>query len=334
MGSSPIDGDTGAAASESAHAACSDQSMALIPRGSRVLTVGDGDFVFSEALAEAHRPLGVGKLVATTLDSEDEIRSLYAEAPSRLERLRAAGAEVVCGVDARRLGQADHLDNVEPFDRIVFNFPLLPVKAHAKGTRTVDVHVANRRMLVEFLQRAPVLLRPDGVVAIASKECFPYSWWRLDALPQWAGGELRLVASLPWQHTEYPSLYRGPCNVNKDASVKPTDAEIFVYAREGCNPRLGLPTRVALDSCASGSGVGPSDDGSKCRRPVVHKDFFCELCKVRGMRSESELENHQRGKIHQKREALERRWEEQVLHERVGKAARGDERSRSRGVSD
>merc|ERR1712151_1408752 len=126
------------------------------------------------------------------------------------------------------------------FDRIVFNFPLLPVRAHAKGTRTADVHCANQKMLVEFLRKAPGLLKPDGIVVIASKKCYPYSWWRLDALPKWADSELQHIASLPWQYTEYPSLYSGPCNVNRDAAVKPTDAVIFFYARGGNPAAAGI----------------------------------------------------------------------------------------------
>ncbi|CAE8734748.1 unnamed protein product, partial [Polarella glacialis] len=54
------------------------------------------------------------------------------------------------------------------------------------------------------------------------------------ALPQWSGGKLAFIGALPWQYTEYPTLYSGPCNVNRDASVKPTDATMFLFAHADC----------------------------------------------------------------------------------------------------
>jgi len=90
-------------------------------------------------------------------------------------------------------------------------------------------------MLVDFLGGAARLLTSNGLVLLASKDCYPYSWWRPEALPQWTVGDLELVAEIPWTRTEYPTLYRGPCNVDRDMAVKPTDAVIFVFGhRDHC----------------------------------------------------------------------------------------------------
>ncbi|CAE7515263.1 unnamed protein product, partial [Symbiodinium necroappetens] len=86
--------------------------------------------------------------------------------------------------------------------------------------------LTNARRLMQAPGRpfeSPSFWRADG-------DCYPYSWWRLESLPEWAGGQLAFMGAVPWQYTEYPSLYGGPCNVNRDASVKPTDATIFLYA--------------------------------------------------------------------------------------------------------
>eukprot|EP00913_Durusdinium_trenchii_P034097 g31915.t1 len=118
------------------------------------------------------------------------------------------------------------------------------------------------------------------------QDCYPYSWWRLEALPEWAGGELAFLGALPWQYTEYPSLYGGPCNVNRDASVKPTDAVIFLYAHADSKH-----FRRALDAAASA--------WKYCCSPCFPQqdpfDFRCEMCHA--------------GKMHRKRVALEQCWQ-------------------------
>jgi len=275
--------------------------VTIFPRGCRVLAVGDGDFVFSAALAAALQPLSPGSLVATGLDSEAEVRARYAAAGERLDRLREAGAEVLCGVDITRLGAKECPLTGRPaaFDRVVFNFPLLPAAANPR--RPVDVHVANRAMLTEFLRGVPRLLLPGGLAVIASKDCHPYSWWRIESLPEWSGGEMRLAGVLPWGYTEYPKLYSGPCNVNRDASVKPTLATIFVFAQVGYAGEHGDGTKIGdLRTFVSHKSNG---------RMRTRGRFNCDVCGVYGLPSASELTEHESGKIHQKRAGLERRWE-------------------------
>mmetsp|Transcript_44415 Transcript_44415/g.139261 ORF Transcript_44415/g.139261 Transcript_44415/m.139261 type:complete len:384 (+) Transcript_44415:56-1207(+) len=274
------------------------KAIRLLPQGCRILAVGEGDFAFSEALSAARRPLDAGLLVATSLDTEAELRSKYAGVAERLARIRSTGAEVICGVDARCLA-GGRLAGAEPFDRIVFNFPLLPVTEIEARSGLYDVHLANRAMLVEFLRSAPSMLRPDGIVVIASKDCFPYSWWRVEAMPQWSGGELAFVGMLPWQYTEYPSLYSGPCNVNRDASVKPTDAVIFAFARPGSS----------VFGTYSGNLVSEwNHSKGRVRLTPCIGQLQCLICNVNGL-SEQDLAQHEAGKIHRKRAALEQRWE-------------------------
>jgi len=186
-----------------------------------------------------------------------------------------------------------------PFERIIFNFPLLPMKVHKPRASNNDVQIANRAMLVEFLRGAASFLRKDGVLLIANKDCYPYSWWRLEALPEWAGGELMCLGALPWKYTEYPSLYGGPCNVNRDASVKPTDAVIFLYVHAD-SPSY----RRAINAAAS-SWRYCCSPGCVQQDPF---DFRCEVCLV-STRTAADFAAHKAGKIHRKRVALEDCWE-------------------------
>ncbi|CAE7708596.1 HIPP41, partial [Symbiodinium sp. CCMP2456] len=270
----------------------------LLPGGCRTLAVGEGDFAFSEGLSASRSCTGSApELVVTCLEPEEDIRSQYADADQRLARLRGDGAKVICGVDATELLKGPLVDE-EPFERIVFNFPLLPTKVHKPRASSADVQIANRAMLVEFLRGAATFLRKDGLLLIANKDCYPYSWWRLESLPEWAGGQLAFMGAVPWQYTEYPSLYGGPCNVNRDASVKPTDATIFLYAhRDSENFRLALEAASSWRYCC--------DPGQSKQGPF---SFRCDMCHV-STRTAGDLHAHEAGKIHKKRAHLERLWQ-------------------------
>merc|ERR1711862_621124 len=49
--------------------------------------------------------------------------------------------------------------------------------------------------------------------------------------------------------------------------------------------------------------------GSGIRLATPKGEFRCDICRLNGMSSEKDLEAHKAGKIHRKREDLERRWE-------------------------
>ncbi|CAE8585458.1 unnamed protein product [Polarella glacialis] len=302
-------------------------TLTLLPReGSRLLLLGEGNFAFSASLVEATATGGSfgSHLVATSFDMEAEVVSRYGRAAvSRLASLREAGARLVFGVDASRLGTLLSLQRLlgnckgpqccgceSPscggFDRIVFNFPLLPAASNHARRCGVDLILAHRALLSAFLCGAAQLLRPGGLVLLASKDCYPYSWWRPESLSLWSGGKLALVTELSWEHTEYPSLYSGPCNVDRDASVKPTDGVIFVYSW-------------------AGSAEGPSEEQLRVAGRPSPRLLHCELCRVDGLTSPEDLLSHQGGKIHKRRTELEDRWSK--LLQSVGlEAEGGDER--------
>lgn len=151
----------------------------------RILTVGDGNFTFSRALA---RGLKSGpKLAATSYDTSDELRAAY-DCEDVLTELRDSGARVYHGVDACELpttlaqaksaasGEDDQPELAEEYDRIVFQFPLVRRKLTAEEHRKdPNEAIRNRRLLRLFLESSVPLLAPGGEVHITSKIGKPYS---------------------------------------------------------------------------------------------------------------------------------------------------------------
>lgn len=294
-----------------ATSSCGDEParITVFPAGCRTHIVGDGDFAFAAALTESRLRVSVPRasprgahgdktaaegatesaaepdFVATCYDSAEEIERKYAHGPCRVEQLRAAGACVEFGVDATLLAAGPYAKG-RSFDRVVFNFPQIP------GSKDV---ARNRMMLSRFLKAAETVLAPAGLVVIANKSVSPYCWWRLEALPAFADcSGLELAAELPWARTEYPSLYSGPCNVDRDQSVNAGDAIIFVYARPGRSSMCGLPV-------PSDVVLGP-------------RELHCEICRV-WPQKEIDFKSHVAGKMHRKRLELEKQWEALVASE-------------------
>ncbi len=147
--------------------------------GCRVLTVGDGDLSFSVALSERGR---CASLTASTL--EPDLETLQREYDGLDVRGHAGRIdEVRYGVDARRLAFDD-----ESFDRIVFNFPCLPVSdgkdGNSEGSGKADAAAIedNKELVRAFVRSAVPLLAPGGEIHIAHKTKEPFSWWGFPGL--------------------------------------------------------------------------------------------------------------------------------------------------------
>nr|GMC51685.1 heavy metal-associated isoprenylated plant protein 41-like [Ipomoea batatas] len=86
----------------------------------KILLVGDGDFSFSLCLANSFG--SASNILASSLDSYDEVTKKYKDAKSNLEKLQHLGATILHGVDAIKMKLHTDL-RMRKFDRIIFNFP-------------------------------------------------------------------------------------------------------------------------------------------------------------------------------------------------------------------
>ena len=124
-------------------------TLGFQPSGMSALTVGDGDFSFSLALARILRPRHTKSvLVATSYEDEETLREVYPDFDKTLSELDSLGAKVCYKVDATRLK-----DTLPPslvskgvlYHRICWNFPC---SAIAKGQ---DGRYKSRQLGVEVV---------------------------------------------------------------------------------------------------------------------------------------------------------------------------------------
>ena len=135
----------------------------------RLLTVGDGDFSFSLALARAFGGDGV---VATSYETRESLESVYGESCARtLEALAETGATVAHGVDASALDETlPEKCRGEKYDCVVWNFPCVARAADGTATeaalngfdaRSAEELEANRALVESFVSGASSYLVPE-----------------------------------------------------------------------------------------------------------------------------------------------------------------------------
>ncbi|XP_050208758.1 uncharacterized protein At4g26485-like [Mercurialis annua] len=140
----------------------------------RLLLIGDGDFSFSLCLARAFG--SAHNMVATTLDSEENIEKKYSNGVSNVRELEERGCLVLYGVDAREMRQHFFL-RTQRFDRIVYNFPHVGFIFREGSYCQIEL---NKLLIKGFLSNAKVLLKENNSeIHVTNKEGDPYDKWGL-----------------------------------------------------------------------------------------------------------------------------------------------------------
>ncbi|XP_057434188.1 uncharacterized protein At4g26485-like [Lotus japonicus] len=177
----------------------------------RILLVGEGDFSFSLCLATAFG--SAHNLVATSLDSQENLAKKYSNGLSNVRELEAKGCLVLHGVDAKDMCQHFFL-KTQRFDRIVYNFPHVGFLYPENSYCQIQL---NKRLVKGFLANAKVLLKKEGgEIHVTHKEGDPYNKWDLVKKAEKKGLVLQQV--VPFFKDDYPGYD------NKRAYGKLSDA--------------------------------------------------------------------------------------------------------------
>lgn len=148
--------------------------------GIRVLTLGDGDFTFSLAVARMVSDNGV--VWATSYESEATLQSVYKnDFNDTLRELKDRNVKVQYQVDATQLNQTFSLsesnNHDRRFDRIVWNFPCSAIARGQDGqNQEMD---CNKDLVRKFVAQARHYLTPNGQIHINHKTKPPYNQWNL-----------------------------------------------------------------------------------------------------------------------------------------------------------
>jgi hypothetical protein len=162
-------------------------------QGMSVLTVGDGDFTFSLALARLLAKTSkskFGSIVATSYEDKETLRSVYPDFDQVSSELESLGAVLCYKVDATRLKDTlpSSVSGMK-FERICWNFPCTAI---SKGQDGQNKEMEDNKDLVRrFVANARYLLplRKDGEIHICHKTKPPFNHWQLEqvALEQCQG---------------------------------------------------------------------------------------------------------------------------------------------------
>ncbi|KAK1631756.1 hypothetical protein QYE76_006071 [Lolium multiflorum] len=208
-----------------------------------ILTVGDGDFSFSLALATA---FGSGKnIVATSLDtyvcteqftpraflarksaSTEELNTKYSHAVSNVKELERLGATVLHGVDVKEMNvHADLWPRL--FDRIVFNFPHAGFNGREDNADMIKSH---QELVRGFFSTARHMLFRQGEVHVTHKTKHPYWTWGIEQLA--SESSLTMLEEAAFQIQDYPGYNqkRGSgwrCDRDFDIS----DSRTFIFLK-------------------------------------------------------------------------------------------------------
>ncbi|XP_047085254.1 heavy metal-associated isoprenylated plant protein 41-like, partial [Lolium rigidum] len=189
-----------------------------------ILTVGDGDFSFSLSLATA---FGSGKnIVATSLDSYEELNSKYSDAASNVQKLERLGATVLHDVDVKEMNvHADLWPRL--FDRIVFNFPHAGFNGREDNADMIKSH---QELVRGFFSTACRMLFRHGEIHITHKTKHPYWTWGIEQLA--SESSLTMLEEASFQIQDYPGYNqkRGSgwrCDRDFDIS----DSRTFIFLK-------------------------------------------------------------------------------------------------------
>jgi len=176
----------------------------------KILTVGDGDFSFSLALARILGNENSSQLVATSYESLETLQKVYPQIQNTIEELHKRNVEVYYNVDATDLQNTLPSMKQQKFHRICWNFPCTAI-ANGQDGQNQEMQ-ANQGLVQRFVKQCVDLLHPTmGEIHCLHKTKPPYDQWRLEkiAFENPASEQLQPQQALWSQDKPCPFEYKG-----------------------------------------------------------------------------------------------------------------------------
>lgn len=213
----------------------------------RVLTVGDGDLSFSDALSNTFSNT---HLTASIYDSEQVLREKYQD--HALDSLINKQYSVLTSFDVTNYTCWEKRISKQ-FDVVIFQFPLIPafVDRQAFLDQALSVNTLNRRLLRYFLIYATrYALDPNGpmLCIITSKDVKPYCEWDIEGTLN-LGLDINYLGQMPFEINQFPGYKIR--NVDRDKHVKDTSGTSYYWSQKASSSdELTLPYYLEANHCS------------------------------------------------------------------------------------
>jgi len=249
-----------------------DRNITHYSNSHQILLVGEGDFSFSLALANAFG--SAENMVPTSLDSKEKVLQLYdcESTHKTLSNLERLGATILHGVDATTM-ENHHLLGRMRFHRIVYNFPHAGFHGREDNENVIEKH---RHLLKMFFKNARTILRETGEIHVTHKAYRPYERWELVKQAEECG--LRLKESVHFTIADYPgytnrrgagSKAGGTFNLGECRTYK------FVLGSGLLYPQKLMDVQVALSNISFGASA--KDFEAVVREPEPEPERGCQV---------------------------------------------------------
>ncbi|XP_068323326.1 uncharacterized protein At4g26485-like [Pyrus communis] len=195
--------------------------------------VGEGDFSFALCLATSFG--SASNMVATSLDSREELKVKYSKAMKNLMELENMGCKIFHGVDVHIMLPHPRLTRME-FDQIIFNFPRAGYSNFRCSSEKKKHHLLLHQSLVKgYFKSSREMLTRSGEIHVTLKTSYPYTEWEIENLAEEAG--LFLVKEeKEFSIGDYPGYLNKRGAGKCDASFHVGEASTFRFAKRLYSP--------------------------------------------------------------------------------------------------
>ncbi|EGZ16142.1 hypothetical protein PHYSODRAFT_316216 [Phytophthora sojae] len=214
----------------------------------RILTVGDGNFSYSLALARALGPDSGVTLVATSHESNKTVLETYPDGEKILAELNAMPhVTVQHEVDAT---DAEQMKQLGLFDRVIWNFPCVRAPRGEDG-QNQEMEM-NKQLLHGFFAHVGQMLTPTGEVHVTHKTKAPFGQWGIENIAK--TNKLRHQQSVIFDRCLYPGYSNK--KVLSKGSFPIWDSQTFIFVPED----RAQPETPAEAEGADAKGAGDKEN--------------------------------------------------------------------------